>query len=443
MKFNEINNSYNHPETIAVVSPYPKRGEKYSVGITGVASYSKNIVCELSRKALVLTDYETKPESYDEENSFVERCYYKHSLTMWFSLYNTLSQFNHIRTVLVHFDFTMYGSILTSGLILPFLLLLKLTGYNVSVVSHSVILDVSKLSGHLGLTDSIGDRVKVGLYNLIFKLFYFLLGLITQNIIVLEDVLRNRLSTVVARSKIITIPHAIDTKLASVEKESARRQLNIKLNEQVVLLFGFVTWFKGSDFFVDTFKNVTKLLNKPARFIIAGGKSPTLSDNGFYQEYYSNIEKLVSESKKVEITGYVPQEKIKLYFAAADLVVFPYRDFKSASGVMSLTFSYRKPFIVSDKLAEMFDSDEFRGLFKRVGLKKADMIFSFEHTDFLNQTTNVLANGVKPKLVKLSSLMAEQRSFSKTATLYEDALFATTTVLIGSLAIKASQVYGK
>jgi len=434
---------YNHPDVVAVVSPYPKKGEVYSAGTTGVASYSKNVVRGFSRKALVLTDYKAVKEAYEEDNTLVMRCYRKNSATMWFAVYKRLRKFKQIKTVLVHFDFSMYGSFTTAGQIIPFLFLLKLAGYKVSVVSHSVILDVNKLSGHVGLTNSLLDRVKAVGYNSVFRLFYYLLGLTASNIIVLEKKLKDRLGRVVDNSKIQAIPHGVDATLATVSKEKARKQLGIGSNEQVVLFFGFVNWFKGADFFAETFDNITKLLNKPARFIMAGGKSPTLNDKTYYRDYFAKVDRLVKKAKNIEITGYVPQEKIKLYFAAADLVVFPYRDFMCASGVLSLTFSYQKPFIVSSELAKMLDARDFKQALRQVGLAKSDMVFSLEQADLLNQTTNVLADGLKPKLEELTKIISEQRSFAKTAILYEDALFATTTAVSGSLALEVSQAYGK
>src|SRR6185369_1764654 len=121
-----IRNKFNNPDVIAVVSPYPKKGEVYSAGTTGVASYSKNVVREFSRKALIITNYEQTPEVYEEGNTLVVRSYRKNSPLMWLEIVKTLQQFNRVKTVMIHFDFSMYGSFVTSGSIVAFLTFLKL-----------------------------------------------------------------------------------------------------------------------------------------------------------------------------------------------------------------------------------------------------------------------------------------------------------------------------
>lgn len=416
---------FNNSSTLAVISPYPSRGETYSKGTTGVASYSKNVVRDIGHDVIVLTDYTKRPETYAEKATLVNRCYAKGSPLMWFDIYKNLSTFTEVKTVLIHFDFSMYGSLLTTAFIIPFLFALKLAGYDVSVVAHHVILDVTKLSGHLGLTGSFVDHAKAQIYNVIFRTFFVLLGLTSHQVIVLEEILKTRLSRFVKSNKIVTIPHAVDTSVTTVSKAAARKKLGIGQDEQVVLFFGFVNWFKGADFFVDTFQNVSELLSKKARFIIAGGKSPTMSDKAFYNTYFDRVSRTVKNSKRVEMTGYIPQEQIKLYFAASDLVVFPYRDLMCASGVLSLTFSYMKPFIVSSELGQMFETDEFREALETVKLDKNKIVFSLDQVDLVTQTTNVLADGIKPKLVKLTKLIREERSFATSAELYKRALFSS------------------
>jgi glycosyltransferase involved in cell wall biosynthesis len=415
---------YNQADTVAVISPYPKQGEVYSKGITGVASYSKNVVTHLPHKVLVLADHLAGQKSfYQEDSALVLRVWQDRSPRMWKQMWHSLQEFPQVKKVLIHFDFSMYGSIFTTGLLLPFLLLLKCAGYQSTVVAHHVILDVKKLSGHLGLGNGLTDKVKALIYTFIFRLFYYFLGKVTTQIIVLEDILQQKLKKVVNKNKIVTIPHAVDNSLKRLAKKDARQQLGFKKNEQVVLFFGFVNWFKGADFFVKSFAQVNKLLDKPARFVLAGGKSPTMAGKGYYENYFREIMSTIKASQKVEITGYVPQEKIAQYFAAADLIVFPYRDLMCASGVLSLAFSYHKPFLVSEELASIFTEKEVKKALRQVGLHKSDLVFRLTAVDLMNQTTNVLADGIKAKTIVFTKQMSEQKSFKKTAILYDAALF--------------------
>ncbi|PIP32210.1 hypothetical protein COX23_06010, partial [Candidatus Gottesmanbacteria bacterium CG23_combo_of_CG06-09_8_20_14_all_37_19] len=226
-----------------------------------------------------------------------------------------------------------------------------------------------KLKGHVGLGDGILDTLKGFVYNVIFHLFYFFLGLLAKQIIVLEEVLKNKLSRLTSENKIITISHGVDDKLQSISKDIARKRLGIGKREYAVLFFGFINWFKGADCFVDSYKTTGKFLGRKARFILAGGKSPTMKDKPFYQKFYKEVTDNIKTSKRIEMTGYVPQNKIASYFSACDLVVLPYRHLMTASGVLSLVFSYRKPFIVSENLGEMFQSPDLSEAMKYAGLK--------------------------------------------------------------------------
>jgi len=414
---------YNQTASLAVVSLYPEKGEVYSPGTTGVASYTKNLVTSLDRPVVIFAGYKDRPRVYEEDNGLVIRCFKPGRIGMWREIIKSLRRFTQIKKVLVQFDFAMYGGILTSSLVIPFLLWLRLLGFQPYLVTHSVILDVNKLSGHVGLGKGFKDKIKAWFYNLSFYLFYAFLGLLVRKVIVLEEPLRKRLAKVIRGEKIVAIPHAVDTSLKPMVKSKARKELGIGQNEAVVMFFGFVNWFKGADIFASTFKRKQKLLGKKARFIIAGGVSPTLSEKSYYQKYFTQVQQMADNSRNVEITGCLPQEKIAAYFSAADLVVFPYRYFMCASGVLSLAFSYKKPFIVSEKLSSMLKASDFASIFKEVGLDMEKITFSLEGQDFVKTTERVLRNGVKPKLIKIAKINREKRSFKETALVYEQALF--------------------
>ncbi|EKE04771.1 MAG: glycosyl transferase, partial [uncultured bacterium] len=206
-------------------------------------------------------------------------------------------------------------------------------------------------------------------------------------------------------------------------------------NEYMVLFFGFVNWFKGADCFVNTFKNKEKFLGKKVRFIIAGGESPTLKNRAYYQEYYSQVVESIKESKSIEITGYVPQEKIATYFSACDLVVLPYRNFMTASGVLSLVFSYKKPFILSEELGKMFQAADFQEALKSAGLRTSDLVFKLDKESCLKLTEKVLTDGLKPKMVRMAEIIRNQRSYKNIAVLYEKVLFEPSVAVSDQLAL--------
>ncbi len=404
----------------AFISLYPKRGEIYSAGTTGVASYAKNTALRMGGHVLVLADYDLKPEHYSEENTSVYRCFKPNTFSMWFNIYNHLRLFPKIKDIFIQFDTAMYGNMFVSGLIIPFLALLKYKGYHVNVVNHHVIADVSRLKGHIGLTNRLSDTYRAHIYNGLFHIFYRLLGLTAQSIIVLENPLKKRLSPYVNDQKILVIPHAVDDTLEPISKARARKRLKIASHEYVVMFFGFVNWFKGADIFAKTFRDIQHLAGRKVHFLIAGGQSATLKDKEFYQAYFENVLRYVKRSKNMKITGYVPQKNIRDYFAAADLIVFPYRDFMCASGVLSLTFTFKKPFILSHELGSMLSSPDFKEALENAGIEKSDMTFSLTEKSMISTAENVLKNGLKRKLSYVSLQMKEKRAFYQNARFYNE-----------------------
>ena len=169
---NKLIQKYDQPESLILVSLYPKKGELYSAGTSGVASYAKNVISPMNRKVVVLADYQEKREIYEEGNALVYRCFKKNSPIMWFSLLKAVRKFPEVTRVLIQLDFALYGSVLTSAFALPFLGILKFLGYKTSVTMHHVVTDIFKLKGHVGLGDGILDKVKGILYNFIFRSFY-------------------------------------------------------------------------------------------------------------------------------------------------------------------------------------------------------------------------------------------------------------------------------
>lgn len=420
----ELLKKFNTPDTVIVISPYPKQGEVYSAGASGIASYAKNVVSNMNTKVVVLADYQAEQATYEEKNVLVVRCFKKNSPFMWLQIAKQLSQFNAIRNTLIQFDFALYGSIVTSGLILPFLAYLKAKGYTTSFVMHSVIGDISKLYGHVGLDLSKKtDSIKAKLFNLIFHTFYTAVGMLVQNIIVLEEPLKKIMEQFAPAEKITVIPHGVDHELGEMKKDVARKQLGIPNKEYVVLFFGYVNWFKGADFFAKAFQNRPEMLGRKVRYVIAGGRSSTIKEHTYYKSFFAEVMQYVCDTPHIQMTGYVPQKDIQKYFAAADIVVFPYRYFMNASGVLSLTFSYRKPFIVANTIAHMFDGADFKEAFKTVGLTKEDITFNLNETSLVNRTEKVLKNGIKKKMVNAATIIREKRQYAYTAINYENVLF--------------------
>lgn len=426
---------YDNPDTLILISPYPKKGELYSTGTSGVASYSKNIATHLSRRVIILADYEKSPSIYEEKNVLVVRCYKKSGFRMWFQLLKTISSIKYAKKVLIQFDLALYHET-ALAFILPFLAILRFRGFKAFVNLHSIVRNVFRLGGHLGLKTNLVGSFKGTAMNLILAIFYWSVGFLSTKVIVAEQTLKNKLSLYVPLHKITAIAHGVDEHLSPVSKQIARRKLGLRPREFVVMFFGFVNWYKGADFFVDTYRKTKKLLTKKVSFIIAGGKSATLNKKKYYQNYYKRITYFIDKSKTMRMTGFVPQNKISLYFSAADLVVLPYRHYMAASGVTSLVFSYQVPFIISDELREMFTSEDIKDALNESDLKLKDVSFALNKEACLTITRKVLRNGIKNKMRKLCFLLKEKRSWKNTAPKFDREIFAPSYVFTKSPALR-------
>lgn len=196
------------------------------------------------------------------------------------------------------------------------------------------------------------------------------------------------------------------------------------------MYFGYVNWFKGADIFSRTFSKTPKMLHKRLHTFIAGGTSPTLGDKPYYQKFFQTVKRDVSSSKHLTMTGYIDQKNIATYFAAADAVILPYRHYMTASGVLSLTLSYKKPFLISKPLADMFHGPDFKKELDDVGLTISDICFDLYPQSIRNATKMLLHNGKRTKLTKLATALRALRSYRTISTLYEQVLTNNASVLV-------------
>ncbi len=133
-----------------------------------------------------------------------------------------------------------------------------------------------------------------------------------------------------------------DTFGEMISKQQARKTLNIDMNLQVMLFFGFIRKYKGLDILFDAMKilnNTSELSN--VKLLVAG---EYYEDEKIYQ---AQINQLGIRKNCILRTGYIPQEEVKNYFCAADVVIQPYRN-ATQSGVTPLAYHFEKPMIVTN-----------------------------------------------------------------------------------------------
>lgn len=131
-------------------------------------------------------------------------------------------------------------------------------------------------------------------------------------------------------------PHPIyDTYGEPVEKAAARRELGVPEDVPLVLFFGFIRTYKGLDLLLEA------LAETPGVHALVAGEC--YED---WQPYQVILEKN-NLSERVHLhTDFIPAERVRLYFSAADLVVQPYRS-ATQSGISQIAYHFEKPMVVT------------------------------------------------------------------------------------------------
>jgi glycosyltransferase involved in cell wall biosynthesis len=119
-------------------------------------------------------------------------------------------------------------------------------------------------------------------------------------------------------------------------RDRARSELNLEGN--VLLFFGFVRPYKGLTDLLDALPLV--LAEMDASLLIIGEVW------GSVEPYLEKIREQGLSSRVRLVNRYVPDNEAAMYFAAADLVVLPYRD-ATGSAVLQLAFSMGVPVVAT------------------------------------------------------------------------------------------------
>lgn len=417
---NKLIEKYNLPDSVLVISSYPEKGIKYSGKVCAVGGFTKNTLLSLSKlnkenpkKLIVLTVSTDGDQIYEEDGMLIVRIFERHNPLSFIKLFKAVRKFNKVKKVLLEFEFGSFGDVTTTGLFPLFVAFLKAFDIKTTVVLHQVLSDLSGLSGHLGWSK---NNIKSLMYNFFLRRFLYSLVTASEKTVVLEEYLRLQLIKLTGQSKkIITIPHGVDSDLTIIEKSKAKKLIGVKENEKVILYFGFINWYKGTDFLIKSF--IEKNKNSNYKLIIAGGESTTQNHKEHYQEYMQKIYSLVKNTN-IQITGFVKEGDIAKYFSAADIVVFPYRVFMSSSGPLSLAYTFKKPFILSKNLVPYLQSEDFKTALEENNLEEKDLVFDLNSTALMNKIKNILSSKKINSLINFSSQMASSRSFDNLALSY-------------------------
>lgn len=136
-------------------------------------------------------------------------------------------------------------------------------------------------------------------------------------------------------------PHPVyDNYGNAVSREEACKKLGLNPADKYILFFGFIRKYKGLDLLLDAMKD-ERIKQAGIKLIVAGefyGDGDT-----YLQQIQQNG---IGDSVKL-FTEFIPNDEIKYYFSATDLVVQPYRT-ATQSGITQVAYHFEKPMVVTN-----------------------------------------------------------------------------------------------
>ncbi|GAA0547890.1 glycosyltransferase [Chitinophaga japonensis] len=137
------------------------------------------------------------------------------------------------------------------------------------------------------------------------------------------------------------IPHPIyDSYGPILPRQEARAYLQLDPQKRYLLFFGFIRPYKGLDLLLQAMAD-ERLRRLDIHLVVAGE---------FYEDaapYHQLLQQLQLGDRVLLHTDFIPNEAVKYYFCAADLVVQPYKS-ATQSGISQIAYHFERPMVVTD-----------------------------------------------------------------------------------------------
>jgi glycosyltransferase involved in cell wall biosynthesis len=161
-------------------------------------------------------------------------------------------------------------------------------------------------------------------------------GFIAQSRSVLDDL--NKFDS--SKPKIFS-PHPLYDNFGSViSKAEAIEKLGLQMNGLYILFFGFIRDYKGLDILLHAMAD-QRIRDSYIELVVAGE---------FYSDskpYLDLIGQLGLKDKVILRTDFIPDDMVRYYFCAADIVVQPYKH-ATQSGVTQICYHFNRPMLVTN-----------------------------------------------------------------------------------------------
>lgn len=423
---------FNMPDTHLVISAWPDRwhGKK---SYHGDAAFARETLVTLVNRhnmrfvVIAETNLDNRPQLVAGGKILVLRVIDHGKFHLYPTVLTWLAKFPAIRHVTVHSNFT-YSGLKHFILLIPFLGLIKLTGRNITHVAHNVVDSIDFLAKQLDTTNT----VLVAILNMCIRVYNVLLGIVTDKLVTLDAHGYAILSKYVPGKKLLYNPHWVKPRSTHWTKRGAKTALGLKPDTKVILAFGFISWYKGSDKLAKAFTQAAGK-NQEFHLIFAGGKSPSMEHKIHYQQFYGQFTQLISKHTNMTLTGFIPDSQIGKYFAAADLVILPYRGLMGGSGALAFAVGFKKPFLLSTAMNTIWENHDMRVALKKAGLKNKQVMIPITAKGVKRALNTASNTPMLKKLRALTNLLGESRHIDTvTDQLYNESYASHEVVGIGS-----------
>ena len=143
------------------------------------------------------------------------------------------------------------------------------------------------------------------------------------------------------KARVMLCPHPLyDNFGQPVPQAEAQQQLGLNPDYRYLLFFGFIRDYKGLDLLMHAFAD-PRLRHYRVKLIVAG-------------EFYNNAEQYAQLEKQLGLEGeivwhtqFIPNDQVRIYFSASDLIVQPYKT-ATQSGVTQVAYHFSKPMLVTN-----------------------------------------------------------------------------------------------
>lgn len=186
-------------------------------------------------------------------------------------------------------------------------------------------------------------------------------------------------------------PHPLyDSFGAKATREEAIGALGLDSDTRYILFFGLIRDYKGLDLLLRAFAD-GRLRGKGVKLIVAGE---------FYgnAEFYERLEQELGLAEYIVwYKEFVPADKVRYFFAAADLVAQPYKS-ATQSGITQIAYHFERPMLVTDVggLAEIVPHGKVGYVTKPEVADIADALVDFvEHRSEADYREDILQEKAK------------------------------------------------